>query len=108
MKIMLVNMPCSSVRPPLGIGLLKARLIQEGHDVAIFNANILFARRVGVRFYHYLAEVAPVEALVGEYLFSHCVFPGEKTAYLDFVRAAFGEEFPPAAGEPRARGGPPA
>jgi ribosomal peptide maturation radical SAM protein 1 len=99
MKILLVNMPCSSIRPPLGIGLLKARLKEDGHDVAIFNANINFARRVGVRFYHYLAEVAPVEALLGEYLFADCVFPGRQDGYLDFLTANFGSECPPAARE---------
>src|SRR5215218_1795543 len=106
MKVLLVNMPCSSIRPPLGIGLLKARLRQQGHDVAIFNANINFARRVGTGFYHYLAEVAPVEALLGEYLFSDAVFPGQETAYLEFLRTSFPGECPAAALEKltRARG----
>jgi ribosomal peptide maturation radical SAM protein 1 len=103
MKVLLVNMPCSSIRPPLGVGLLKARLTEEGHQVTIFNANIDFARRVGVRFYHYLAEVAPVEALLGEYLFSHCLFSGTKTAYLDYLGSTFGSEVPPAAHEQLAR-----
>jgi ribosomal peptide maturation radical SAM protein 1 len=97
MRVLLVNMPCSSIRPPLGVSLLKARLVQDGHEVAIFNANINFARRVGVRFYHYLAEVAPVEALLGEYLFSHRVFPERETGYLEFLTSKFGEECPPAA-----------
>ncbi len=66
--------------------------------MAVFNANINFARRVGARFYHYLAEVAPVEALIGEYLFASCVFPGRPTEpYFDFLSSSFGSEFPPAA-----------
>jgi ribosomal peptide maturation radical SAM protein 1 len=97
MRVLLVNMPCSSVRPPLGLGLLKAHLARAGHEVTVFNANINFARRVGVRFYHYLAEVAPVEALLGEYLFSHCVFPGQETTYLEFLDSNFGSECPAAA-----------
>jgi len=103
MKILLVNMPCSSIRPPLGLGLLKARLVEEGHEVSVYNANVGFARRVGVRFYHYLAEVSPVEALLGEYLFSHRVFPGEKAAYLEFLAASFPRECPAAALEQLAR-----
>jgi len=100
MKVLLVNMPCSSIRPPLGVGLLKAHLTGGGHDVAVFNANVNFARRVGVRFYHYLAEVAPVEALLGEHLFASCLFPGQPVdPYLDFLTASFGSEFPAAARE---------
>jgi ribosomal peptide maturation radical SAM protein 1 len=104
MRILLVNMPCSSIRPPLGVGLLKARLSQDGHDVAIFNANLNFARRVGVRFYHYLAEVAPVEALLGEHLFSARLFPGQPAdPYLEFLTTSFSSEFPPLAREQLAR-----
>jgi ribosomal peptide maturation radical SAM protein 1 len=91
-------MPCSSIRPPLGVGLLKAHLVRDGHEVTVFNANIEFARSVGVRFYHYLAEVAPVEALLGEYLFSAWVFPDRPLdPYLDFAGSRFEEEFPPPA-----------
>lgn len=95
MKVLLVNMPCSSIRPPLGISLLKSHLARDGVEVSIFNANIRYALRSGPRFYHYISEVAPVESLLGEWLFSECVFPTASSGgYLEAMRAEFPHEFP--------------
>jgi ribosomal peptide maturation radical SAM protein 1 len=100
MKILLVNMPCSSIRPPLGVSLLKSLLGRDGHEVTVFNANIDFANRVGSRYYHYLAEVAPVEVLLGEYLFADVLFEGRSTEpYLDFLATDFDDECPALARE---------
>ena len=98
MKVLLVNMPCGSIRPPLGVSLLKSHLVRDGFDATVFNANIYFARRIGSRFYHYLSELAPVESLLGEFLFSRCLYPDRPSEpYLSFVGTYFPLEFPPTA-----------
>lgn len=93
MRVVLVNMPCSSIRPPLGLGLLKRHLELRGHEGSVLNANIYFARAVGPRFYHFISEVAPVEALLGEWLFAaHVSEEVNSKAYLDLLASTYASE----------------
>jgi ribosomal peptide maturation radical SAM protein 1 len=66
----LITMPTASVRPALGLGLLKAELRRQGHEVDVVYGNMEFARRLGVDAYHWLSEICPPEAMVGEWLFT--------------------------------------
>jgi ribosomal peptide maturation radical SAM protein 1 len=106
MRVLLVNMPCSSIRPPLGVGLLKSLLSRDGFDATVFNANIAFADRLGVRFYHYLSELAPIESLAGEFLFARCLNPEiPREPYLAFLGSRFPLECPPEARDQLERAG---
>jgi ribosomal peptide maturation radical SAM protein 1 len=94
-KVLLVNMPGSSIRPPLGIGLLKQTLVDRGIDATVFNANVSFANQIGIRFYHYICEGAPPEALLFEWVFAHLVFEdNHNDDYLSYLMEKFPREFP--------------
>lgn len=69
LRIALVNMPFSSVyRPSLGLGLLKAALVGDGHEVDVFNFNLTFADMVGLDDYQTLANIP--SSLIGEWVFA--------------------------------------
>lgn len=94
MKVLLVNMPCSSLRPSLGISLLKSQLNEAGHSARVLNANILFARRIGSNFYNFLSDVAPIESLFGDWPFMQSVFPDKpEEPYLEYLRNTEAPEF---------------
>ena len=97
MDALLINMPASSIRPPLGISLLKARLAQSGLQASVYNANLSFARHIGIRLYHYIAEIAPTEVLLGDWLFSENTQSDDADAsYLQYIRERFPDEVPQA------------
>lgn len=69
-KIALVNMPFGSIyRPSLGLGLLKAALERDGHEVRIFNFNLDFAEMTALTTYNWVASMA--SSLIGEWVFAN-------------------------------------
>jgi hypothetical protein len=95
MDALLINMPASSIRPPLGISLLKARLAESGLRASVYNANLSFARHIGIRLYHYIAEIAPTEILLGDWLFSGNTESDDADAsYLHYIQDRFSGEVP--------------
>jgi ribosomal peptide maturation radical SAM protein 1 len=95
MDALLINMPASSIRPPLGISLLKACLAESGLQASVYNANISFARRIGIKLYHYIAEIAPSEILIGDWLFSDNPQSGDADIqYLQYIQDRFPNEVP--------------
>ena len=95
MQTLLINMPSSSIRPPLGISLLKAHLARDGLTSNVYNANMTFAQRIGVRLYHYISEIAPAEALAGDWLFNdRCTSENTNDRYLEHLKSRFPVEVP--------------
>lgn len=88
-RIALVNMPFASIyRPSIGLGLLKAALVRDGHHVDVFNFNLDFAEQVGFEAYSLLASIP--SSLIGEWVFADALngAPGDDDAFF----AGFGAE----------------
>ena len=74
-RIALVNMPFASIyRPSIGLGLLKAALVRDGHEVDVFDFNLDFAERVGFEAYSLLASIP--SSLIGEWVFAEALNGG--------------------------------
>lgn len=78
MNVLLINMPFASLRPSIGLGLLKAHLGGIGVTARVAYFNMRFAERLGWQPYGEVAELAPVQALVGEWVFARCLFAGRE------------------------------
>jgi ribosomal peptide maturation radical SAM protein 1 len=99
MRLLLVNMPFSTVRPALGVSLLKAHLAGIGVPARIEYLNMRFSKRLGGAAYFHISEVTPSELLTGDWVFAHCLSAATGASaneYLAMVREraprAFGEE----------------
>jgi ribosomal peptide maturation radical SAM protein 1 len=89
MRVLLVNMPFSTVRPALGVSLLKAHLADIGVPARIEYLNMRFSKLLGGALYLHLSEVTPSELLSGDWVFAHCLSPATATSadqYLAMVR----------------------
>src|SRR5436309_2786839 len=98
MKILFINAPFSTVRPAIGVSLLKSHLERMGVPSRIVHLNMRFARRLGEDDYHYIAELAPSQSLAGDWVFSESLFGRRDAAdagYAEAFAARFGK-FKPA------------
>jgi ribosomal peptide maturation radical SAM protein 1 len=75
MRVLLVNMPFSAVRPALGISLLKAHLAQIGVPARIEYLNMRFSKILGGTPYFQISDATPSELLAGDWVFAHCLSP---------------------------------
>jgi ribosomal peptide maturation radical SAM protein 1 len=92
MQVLFVNMPFASIRPAIGVSLLKAHLQRMGVPSRVMNFNLRYAERHGRTFFHTVAFLSPPEALIGEWIFSACLFPGlaeRKPDFLDMLATRF-------------------
>lgn len=80
----------SVARPNLGVGLLKAALLNRGIDCDAYYANIAFAGEFGCGENEMLAEKIDTRPLLAEWLFSWALFPERDAArdrqYLAYAR----------------------
>ncbi|XOF33766.1 MAG: RiPP maturation radical SAM C-methyltransferase [Candidatus Electrothrix sp. YB6] len=93
MNVALINMPFSSAeRPSLALGLLKSILENEGHNVDIFDFNVLFAKLISSERYEFMCGtleidgfVVPNDLLLGEWVFSSEYYELSKSdfSYID-------------------------
>lgn len=84
--IALVCMPFTPVnRPAIGLGQLKAALGDSGLSSEVVYANLLLAEEIGLERYQAVLET-PVQALVGEWLFSSAAFPELQNDPDDYLR----------------------
>lgn len=75
MKVALVCMPFASVdRPALGVSTLKARLLETGSQCDVHYFSLAFAQLIGRWSYDRIAEHLPHRMLVGEWVFTGCLF----------------------------------
>jgi ribosomal peptide maturation radical SAM protein 1 len=89
MRVLLVNMPFSTVRPALGVSLLKAHLAEIGVATRVEYLNMRFSKILGGSAYFHISEVAPSELLTGDWVFAHCLSPATAASadqYLAMVR----------------------
>jgi ribosomal peptide maturation radical SAM protein 1 len=92
MHVLFVNMPFASIRPAIGVSLLKAHLQRMGVPSTVMNFNLRYAERHGRTFFHDVAFQSPPEALIGEWIFSGCLSPGlaeRKPDFLDMLATRF-------------------
>ncbi len=75
MRVLLVNMPFSVVRPALGVSLLKAHLAGIGVPARVEYLNMRFSKMLGAETYFHISEVTPSELLTGDWVFAHCLAP---------------------------------
>jgi ribosomal peptide maturation radical SAM protein 1 len=94
MQVLFVNMPFASIRPAIGVSLLKAHLQRMAVPSRVMNFNLRYAERHGRNFFHTVAFMSPPEALIGEWIFSACVFPRLAERKADFLDT-FAKRFSP-------------
>ncbi|MEO7477143.1 MAG: hypothetical protein ABIY46_17605, partial [Gemmatimonadales bacterium] len=70
--VLLVNMPFSTVRPALGVSILKAHLAEIGVPARVEYLNMRFSKLLGGAPYFHISEVTPSELLTGDWIFAHC------------------------------------
>ena len=72
--VALITMPfATSVRPSLGLSLLKASLARQALPCDLFYFNLLFAKRIGEDAYERIAESNP-DFLMGDWIFAAALF----------------------------------
>jgi ribosomal peptide maturation radical SAM protein 1 len=89
-RVLLVNMPFSTVRPALGVSLLKAHLAAIGLPARVEYLNMRFSKILGGAAYYHICEVPPAELLAGDWVFAHCLAPAMAASaepYLAMARA---------------------
>ena len=93
-QVLFVNMPFGSIRPAIGVSLLKGHLKRMGIASEVLYLNLRYAERHGKEFFHAVADLSPPEALIGEWIFSECVFEGRGGTSRDFLEAVRGRYRP--------------
>jgi ribosomal peptide maturation radical SAM protein 1 len=74
-KVALVSMPFAALdRPPLGVCLLQAVLRTRGVACDAHHLSLAFSARIGYDPYRLIGSALPFPALVGEWVFSACLF----------------------------------
>lgn len=86
MNVLFINTPFNAIRPAIGVSLLKSHLQGIGVASRILYLNMRFARRIGGSDYHYLAELAPPQSLVGDWVFSQALFGTREDADAEYLR----------------------
>jgi ribosomal peptide maturation radical SAM protein 1 len=97
-RVLFVNMPFASIRPAIGVSLLKGQLERLSISSHVAYLNMRYAEQLGVAPYTYVAHHAPAQALLGEWIFAPSVFPrlaGHEQDYLAMVRGRFGSTAEP-------------
>jgi ribosomal peptide maturation radical SAM protein 1 len=84
-QILFVNMPFGSTRPAMGVSLLKGQLERTGIRSKVLYLNLRYAERYGKEFFHSVADLSPPDALIGDWIFSPCLFDGLAARTEDFV-----------------------
>ena len=97
MKVLLVVAPFAAVeRPALGVSVLKARLGQAGVPCDIAYLNLAFADLFGLSDYERLVWDLPFRALVGEWVFTGCLYgadaPRAEAYVTEILRGRWGLE----------------
>lgn len=91
MKVLFVNMPFSSIRPAIGVSLLKGHLDRIGVSSEVAYLNLRFVRMLGAEAYVRVSDVVPNQLLLGDWIFAPCLFPGlrDERPFLDMMRRRF-------------------
>ncbi|HEV2837124.1 MAG TPA: RiPP maturation radical SAM C-methyltransferase [Pyrinomonadaceae bacterium] len=93
MNVLFVNMPFNATRPAIGVSLLKSHLQRIGVSSRIAYFNMKFECLVGESDYKYIAENAPAQSVMGDWIFSRAAFGANDkadAAYLETFMQRFG------------------
>jgi ribosomal peptide maturation radical SAM protein 1 len=101
MQVLFVVMPFGSIRPAIGVSLLKAHLSRMSVPSRVLYLSMRFAQRVGLADYEYIAERSPSQSLAGDWIFASSL-SGRDRASDDGYMKAFAERFA-IFGPPRSR-----
>jgi hypothetical protein len=88
MNVIFVTMPFGSIRPAIGVSLLKGQLERMGIESTVAYLNVGFAARMGLDPYLFVSDVAPNQLLLGDWIFSSCLRDasfGAEQGYIDMV-----------------------
>jgi ribosomal peptide maturation radical SAM protein 1 len=93
-RVLLVSMPFAPLyAPSLGLSLLQGQLQFDGVAAGIRYFGMDFAKNLGEELYCLVAEGFPSTiALSGEWLFSHCLFPGKPDDFHEYVNDVVAKE----------------
>lgn len=93
-KVALVSMPFASLsHPGIGISLLQAGLRERSVPCDIYYFNLLFGSALGFDLYCQLGELSPPSALIGDWIFAHCVFGERMESDKDYVASFLQEQY---------------
>ena len=85
-RIILVSMPTAAVDlPSAGLGILKSALMRRGYQCEVKYFNIAFAEFLGWDDYADTINDAAASDYVGEWIFSHLVFPNTRKKDLEYL-----------------------
>jgi hypothetical protein len=73
MKVLFVVMPFASIRPSIGVSLLKSHLARIEVTSCVLYLSMLYARLVGPALYNDIAQEAPTQSLTGDWIFRACL-----------------------------------
>ncbi len=83
--ISLVCMPYVAIEhPSIGLGLLKARLLEAGIASEVHYANLLFAQQIGIQTYNFVSERSCTDFL-GDWTFSRSAFPEHRANDAEYI-----------------------
>ncbi|MCP4220867.1 MAG: RiPP maturation radical SAM protein 1 [bacterium] len=74
-------------RPPMGLGLLQAGLVNAGISSKVIYSNFRFARAIGIEAYWFLSMYSQTD-LLGEWIFSETAFPGFHPSRQEYLKLA--------------------
>ncbi len=87
-RVLLLNMPCgATIRPAIGISLLKAALNRDDLPCDIRYLNFKYAKQIGVDHYERICTLTG-DTMVAEYIFAADLFgqePSRREEYVDKV-----------------------
>lgn len=74
MNVLIVVMPFAAVRPAMGASLLLGHLHDAGVSAKVEYFNMDMARRIGAKDYEFIADLAPIQSLAGDWVFAEALF----------------------------------
>lgn len=84
-RVLLLNMPCgATVRPAIGISLLKAALTRDGLPCDIRYLNFTYAKQIGVADYERICRLTG-DTMVAEYIFAADLFGPEALRVEEYI-----------------------
>jgi ribosomal peptide maturation radical SAM protein 1 len=85
MKILLVVMPFSSIRPNLGVSLIQSHLSRIDVNSRVLYLSMRYAQQVGEAIYQAIGEHVPSESLAGDWVFRECLSGTHEKADADYL-----------------------
>jgi ribosomal peptide maturation radical SAM protein 1 len=73
MNVLFVVMPFGSIRPNIGVSLLKSHLARIDVASRVLYLSMPYAQRVGPALYNDIAQEAPTQSLAGDWIFRACL-----------------------------------